>query len=384
MLKLLEKDLKILLLSRSVPPSNTGSSITIANLARGFNPSSLTIIGSYELGKRNFRGNDSISYLCYNSIRLNPSVKGERLFFKLQLPLMIIITIFYYFKKKCNIILIVYPDEVFLLVGLICAYLLHCPMFLYFHNTYVENYPHHRFSEWLQKKAFSKMKHLFVINDGLKDFYEKKYQNISVSTLKHTFFKFTDSNEIQVKLNHFAFSGTINSTCLDSLQIAIKSISMIKDATLDIITSTPKNVLKDYCIEGPFIKYYTNLDKGSKFEILKSAHVLILPHSFESDKSRVEIQTIFPTKTIDYLLAQRPILAILPRDCFLADFLLKERCAYCVFEKNIDIIRDALLLLLNDKNLQNNLIINAKNALKQFELNQVVETFKKELIKKLD
>ena len=55
---------------------------------------------------------------------------------------------------------------------------------------------------------------------------------------------------------------------------------------------------------------------------LREADVVLLPHSFEyAEAARDEFRTIFPTKTIEYLISGRPMLAHAPADAFLTQFL---------------------------------------------------------------
>lgn len=56
----------------------------------------------------------------------------------------------------------------------------------------------------------------------------------------------------------------------------------------------------------------------------------ILPHDFAGCRSPEEYRTIFPTKTIEYLIYGRHILGHSPPDCFLTRFLQKTQCGLIV------------------------------------------------------
>jgi len=84
-----------------------------------------------------------------------------------------------------------------------------------------------------------------------------------------------------------------------------------------------------------------------------------------------EIKTIFPTKTIEYLISGRPILAHLPADCFLAEFLRSHDCALIVDEPSLEALKRALAILRQDEALRSKLVCNAMQAAKQFEAHEV-------------
>lgn len=58
-----------------------------------------------------------------------------------------------------------------------------------------------------------------------------------------------------------------------------------------------------------------------------------------------EIHVCFPSKIIDYLAAGRPILAIVPQDCFVDAFVRETGCGVVVNSKDPDLIRTALAAL---------------------------------------
>ena len=60
------------------------------------------------------------------------------------------------------------------------------------------------------------------------------------------------------------------------------------------------------------------------------------PHGFAGPLVPEEYLTIFPTKTIDYLLSQRPILAHMPADSFIAEFYRRHDCALVVDEPAVE------------------------------------------------
>jgi glycosyltransferase involved in cell wall biosynthesis len=95
--------------------------------------------------------------------------------------------------------------------------------------------------------------------------------------------------------------------------------------------------------------------------------------------SDAEYQTIFPTKTIEYLICGRPILAHTPPNCFLTRFLQQWDCALIVEEPTVDAVVAAIARLRSDKALRDRLVGNALKAAEQFQAEHVAAHLRKML-----
>jgi glycosyltransferase involved in cell wall biosynthesis len=104
---------------------------------------------------------------------------------------------------------------------------------------------------------------------------------------------------------------------------------------------------------------------------LRAADVLLLPHGLTGSFSIEEYRTIFPTKTIEYLMSGRPILAHTLSDCFLTRFLRKHDCALIVDKPDVQALREALERLRTDYPLRRRLAENALKAARQFQAKDV-------------
>jgi hypothetical protein len=82
---------------------------------------------------------------------------------------------------------------------------------------------------------------------------------------------------------------------------------------------------------------------------LKEQGILVVALDWpdESPIAEVELETIFPTKTIEYLASGRPILVHCPGHYFLAKFFLEQQCGLVVTERSEEALCKAIRLLLD-------------------------------------
>jgi glycosyltransferase involved in cell wall biosynthesis len=147
-------------------------------------------------------------------------------------------------------------------------------------------------------------------------------------------------------------------------------IHELDDVRLTLLTGTPLPVVERIGFSGPKVNVGT-VSRDELITRLRQADILLLPHGFTSKFAQEEIKTIFPTKTIEYLISGRPILAHLPADCFLAEFLRSQGCALIVDEPSVEALKRALDPLRQDEALRSKLVCNAIQAAKQFEAHEV-------------
>ena len=109
----------------------------------------------------------------------------------------------------------------------------------------------------------------------------------------------------------------------------------------------------------------TSVQCVSRPELLRGlgqADILLLPHGFSGSLSQVEYSTIFPTKTIEYLISGRPILAHTPPGAYLTRFLKQHDCALVVETPDPAALAVAIRRLRTDGSLRSRLVRNALAA----------------------
>ena len=372
----------ILLLSRSVPPKISGTSSIVLNLAKNFNRHNMVLVGAFEPNCPLNSLSDEFPEIKYVSRTFN--IRGARWLHWLQAPIIFFQTLYLALIKNCKAFIILYPNEIHLFVGYLVGLILKIPIFPYFHNAYTGTYPSSIFASWLEKKVLSLAEHTFFISDGLKEAYSNKYKNFSFSTLEHTHNENPPTLASKKKINYpirILFSGTINLTCFDAFQSFTELIKSNENYQLDIYTGTSEVYLKNNGITSDDYNI-AKVSRDKLMQKIKDADILFLPHSFNDPFPEIERQTIFPTKTIEYLLSGVPILAYIPKGCFLWRFLKEKRCAYIVDSLSTRKLNEAIELLKNDDKLRIDLIKNAARASRLFESKRIIDNLKNSSLKK--
>jgi len=162
-----------------------------------------------------------------------------------------------------------------------------------------------------------------------------------------------------------ALSGGVNASNEGAVEHIAAAVKALPDVELWIYTRTNEQYLKRLGVEGDAF-HLTTVSRDHLIAELQKADILFLPHGFSERESTEEIETIFPTRTIEYLIAGRPILAHVPEKCFIGDFLREHGCALTVTDPNPEALQQAIMQLKTDAALRQQLVQNAVRAAKQF------------------
>lgn len=373
---------KTLLISYTLPPSPTGSATVIANLCRQFSGDELVVTGAKNLGIKTAFDWPNPPLIKYTSWRTRP-FKGAGLVRLLMMPLTLGLTIYYYNKYKCKNIIAIYPNNDFFIMGWLASILTGSCFYPYLHNTFANGKERKGFKkiffEFIEKLIFKKAKKILLISDGLELFYSNKYNKIySYTVIKHTINEINDVKfkEIANKKKYtYLMVGSINESNRDAAVRLIKSIQTIENSKVLIRSGTHQLHLQsaglyDSCTIIP------QLSRGELFELLNSVDALLLPHGFHGSISSAEYLTIFPTKTIEYLLSGRPIIAHCPDNCFLYSFLKKYNCAFIISKSETKAIIEKIHEFEENIELHKKIVSNAIKAAEEFDAIKVSNTLK--------
>lgn len=285
----------------------------------------------------------------------------------------------YRFKR----LLVVFPNEEFLLAGFLVAIWTGAKLYPYFHNTYVENRKglSLHFARWLQGRVFSKAIRVFVWNEGLAELYRQRYPGLKCSVLVGAVNEpipgFSPPPEPRSPLQ-LIISGNIWDVCLDATQRVCDAVSQVRDSSLTFLTGMPRVFLEGMGLLKNGTRH-ESVPNEAVLSRLKEADILILPHGFTGSLSVEEYRTIFPTRTIEYLFSGRPILAHAPPDCYITRFLKEHRCALVVDEPNVSALIEAIDRLRSNAKLRSELVANAICAAAKFHAPRVAATLRAEL-----
>lgn len=363
---------KILYMSRGVPPGLTGVSTVTRNLVQQFARDEMVLLGYYELGRPPCQWNKHWPRIAYAGV-FPVNMRGERWARLLQFPLLIFVALCVLVFERCKVIMVTYPDQYFLLAAYIVSCLTGCPLYTYFHNTFLENHPDSILARWLQPRVFRHARHVFVMSEGMARLYREKYPQLSCSPLRHTFNREIPSFDALPELHtplRLVFMGNVNPSCSDALGRVAKVVARSDNMNLTLLTATAQHILSRNGLHGDNITVLTPSNEELP-ERLRDGDILILPHGFNSTFSQEELLTIFPTKTIDYLLSLRPILAFVLPNSFIADFLRENGCALVVDEPTDEALLQGIDRLCHDISLREQLVRNALKTAEQFHASVV-------------
>ncbi len=358
---------KLLVMSRSIPPAVTGSSILMGNLAKQFGPDEMALVGALDPGAPPVEWSPDWPRLNY-VIRWSASWRGERWLRRAYFPWLVLYSLWVLLRQRCKAVMVVYPDEAYLLAGYLVARLTRKPLYAYFHNTYLEKHRDSRLANWLQPRVFRYARHVFVMSEGMERLYHQNYPDLSCSPLVHTFHDPVPAFEPPPLHDpvRLCLSGTINPASEDAATRLAQMVHERDGVKMTLFTGTPPVTVERVGFVGPNV----TVGKVSRDELLdriRESDILLLPHGFSSRWAQEEIQTIFPTKVIEYLLSGRPILAHLPADCFLAEFLRRHECALIVGDPSVEALHQSLDRLIKDADLRAELVRKALKAVEQFQ-----------------
>ena len=116
--------------------------------------------------------------------------------------------------------------------------------------------------------------------------------------------------------------------------------------------------------------------------LLKQYNLLLLPLDF-TERGKKFAQYSIPTKASEYMISGTPILVFAPAETAVSSFFRYHECGYCLAQQSEQAIRDALLVLINNKEYRNRISNNSvKVAAKLFNATEVREKFQ-DLLRKL-
>ncbi len=366
---------RILLLSWGVPPEPSGSAVIVGNLARQFTRDEMIVTGERPFGRAGMMWRADWAQLTYSIKGWPPGRRGARWWRWLQLPWLVLRCLWLVRKHQCTSILVVFPREDFLLAGYLAARWSGAKLFPYFHNTYVENRTglSLHFARWLQACVFAQASHVFVMSEGMVELYRERYPHLKCSVLPHSVNEavpaFAPPPEPRSPLR-FVICGNINESCREATVRVCEAIGQVDGASLTFVSGMAGSSLKRLGVLREGVRHET-VSRDQVLRRLRDADVVVLPHGFRGALAHEEYDTIFPTKTIEYLICGRPILAHAPAGCYLARFLTEHDCALLVTEPSVSALLQAVERLRADQALRAHLVRNALRAAERFDARRV-------------
>lgn len=376
--------MKILFISTFYPPNNTGASVVMHNLISALKTKS--VYGVVTWANSFFDKDEKM-----NGIRVHKIFNFQYLF-NPRLWFFVRRLTFNYEKRKViklieneNIthVIGVYPDLDFLELARSASEKCKIKFYPYLHDTLVEGLSHKRYKHMakeVQKKIFNSSEKIFVMSEGMKDLYTQKY-NIETIPILHSFSENIVKNNYENKLENSIFwGGSIYSINKETVK-RIHKACIDFNYKLTLSSANKKEKLVKMGFEYKNIKILPFLSRDEYIKNISNQRALLLSVDWpdESSVHNDELATIFPTKTIEYLISGRPIIVHCPEEYFLSKFFIKYDCGIVINTRDFDKIKILIEKNLNDKIEINRIVENAFIASKQFHISKIKNIFESEL-----
>ena len=376
---------KLLILSRNVPPRFSGTSVVVENLLKGFKDENIVVVGEKFISGNYNHSKIQYNNLHYITVLFNTNTVLTKLLRKLQILSGFVLLVFIVLKYRPNKVLVIYPSAEYLFMGLLLSKIYKVNYYSYFHNTYKENRVGTAkfFASCLQERVFKYSEIVFLISDGLKNYYKDNYlkHTSKFETLTHSFIE-DISSEINVNIygkTKIAFSGSINASCKDAINRLLKALSTFNNVEFNFFGNHEEAFFLSLGLRKDSFTIYSNLDRNQFITELKKCDVMLLAHGFGGDLSDIEYKTIFPTKTIEYLFSGKPIFYHGPADSYLTNFLSENKCAIIVDVKSEKEIKSSFKKLIENQDLRKKIVKNALQVSKSFHISKIIKKLRNQI-----
>ena len=384
--------MKILFVSCAIYPSRGAVAQVTEPLASNFTKAEMCVVGEQILFMGRIKHAEEGPDFHYLRTNLTLKGKGKRFLANLRWIIMLPYLLWslnkIYKKEQCSYIIGTFPDNFYLFGAYLVAKWNNAGFSSYFHNTYLENRSggfRKRWAAWIQPMIFRYSDNIFVMSEGMKAYYDKKHPDFKdkVVPLPHTFAKYPEypaRDWSQVKEQYdLVLIGNFTDSNLEATRRLIQALKGIPKYRIKMFTHVPKAFLRLRGIDLDAIDYRGYIRQEDFFKELMDNDICMLTHGFTGGYSREEYETIFPTRTIPFLISGIPIFAHSPDFSFLNHFLKKYDCAEIVEVADEEQIRQQMEMLLHNPSRKEQLVRNAQAVAKHYYAPNVATFLKKRI-----
>ena len=374
-----EISMKILFVSFGILPNRGAAAFVTESLCNNFSKDQMAVIGEQILFEGTIKRPDNVPNYYYQRTNLSWRGKGKRffVFFRwLMFPFLVWNMNRILKKEKCDYVIGTFPDNYFLYAAYKVAKRNNIGFSSYFHNTYLENRPEGtqalRFAKKIQPQIFDYSDYIFVMSEGMQGYYEERYPELKEKfvPLIHTFEEWPSekARDITVEKDKYdlVLMGNFNNSNQEATGRLVKALKGNSLFNVKMFSHVLKPQLRMRGIDPDGLDYRGFVKQEDFYKEIMDNDVCILTHGFEGGYSQAEYETIFPTRTIPFLISGLPIFAHSPKNAFLTNFLKKYDCAEVVDEASEEAVRESLTKLVKDVPRKQQLVANARKVAETF------------------
>ena len=385
---------KILLITHQPPPHIGGTSIILYRFFNMLPENSYVILTTYsQFASCNLKFTDPnmrLSCKYYFSTGYCPGTPYKRWlsFWEWFLvPFMLLKCLYVVKKEKIDKILACPVTGTFLLTAYLAHRITGIPLYLYVFDLFEEQKDKKSIRGIMagpvERLTMRTATNVFVMSEALQEHYLQKHKrrtvllphpidlkdNVVIQQVKEI------KSESQYKI--VLTSGMIYGAHFDAVINLIRAIQGMPDLEFHIYTRNA-DYLKRLGIDGTNVIYRGFVDSITISTIQKNADILFLPMAFNSSCPEL-IKTASPGKLPEYLASGTPILVHAPPDAYISWYAREHGWGMVVDKPAPELLRKAILKLLSDRKLQEELVKNAQKTALLHDINRVFGIFKKGL-----
>ena len=391
---------KILFMSHCVPPIVRGPSVIINRLFKCFPSNSYTILTSRFTGKKLPLNNDLWLDCKYYYVNIETTTGGyKRTYFNILRKWIEVIAIVIkglkvISKEGCDKLLVCPTHGNFFLAACLIHMIYRKPLYVYFFDLFARNQQKFGFQVIMrgltEKVALKSTKCAFVMSERLKDYYQTRYPDLKIKIIRHpidrrqylTYDESMNKNASKdSESKKIVFTGMIYEYQIDSIINLTEAVKELNDVEFHIYTERSEQYLESMDVFAKNTVYCGHVTNNQDLvRIQKNADILFLPMSFHGPGTDSDvIKTASPVKISEYLAAETPILVHAPKDSYITWYARKYGFGLIVDNPDVVSLRNAIMKLINDKQLRKELILNAGKVAEIHDVSNVSCIFMKEI-----
>lgn len=241
-------------------------------------------------------------------------------------------------------------------------------------------------------RIVSRAMYCLAISPAMKEAYEKRFRRpfeAYQNTIDFQYWsRFANEGNSRGAVADIVYIGSIFPNAqLDALIMCCQAVKEINRSGVpaQLTISSPSGHAQRYSeelqVDSCINIVDTIRDDDTFYRRIAAADILLLPVNFDADSIRF-IKYSMPTKVPAYLTAGGPILVFGPAQVAQVTYALSDGWGYVVDEKNQKKLVNAMRHLLQNNDLRENLVRNARDvAQKNHDLKVVQESFQNQIIK---
>jgi glycosyltransferase involved in cell wall biosynthesis len=353
--------------SRSFPPRVSGSAIVLTNLLAHYTGNLKAIAGEnqYSQTDAGFFPPCPTQYLAppYMSQRLYDSLRIRRPALAYRLIQGVMRRAFT--AAGTDVVLAAFPREDFLVAAFLAARRLRLPFYVHMHDLWSDNLSPGtaaaRFADTWEPVILRQATRVLCMTEAMQEHFAKKY-GLPTELLPHSIpeqdYRRAPREMLPPQRSKplILFVGAVNPAMnLDALKVLASASELLpKEYELLYCTSTDLPTLHRLGIQSSRLRA-TYVSRAAVQRLQSEAHVLVAPLSHKNCAME-EVQTVFSTKLLEYLISGRPIVVFAPEASYHATSARQHGWGYVVTEDSPAALAAAIVKVTTDEKLAAELV----------------------------